>query len=294
MKTLERICFTTKYPYLCRKFCSNSEILKILLSLLFSLLTTFHIKAQAALDTVVTLSTADTTFVKLPDGDEDEKTFIPPPPTKKQTEYENTDIKQHNFDKNKWHDLTKDLDYSVETDKTRKEKKNSGSWLTGDQIKVLLELFVAFFWISVAAFILFLIYQIANNGNVFFRRSKKITNSSDASTIHIDEEDIQNNDFDALIRRATAQKNYVLAVRLYYMAILKELDAKGDIKWEKEKTNSRYLSEMKKHDLLVPFKNCTHLFDTYFYGQRALDETVFTGIQSEFQNLLEKTKTNLP
>ena len=256
-------------------------------------LTVVCMNAQTATDTVVTIPTTDTTVVKLA-GDEDEKTFIPPPPTKGQTEYENKDIKQHNFDKNKWHDLTKDLDYSVETDKTKKEKKDSGAMFSPAQIQMLVQFFKAIFWILAAALVIFLFYQIANNGNVFFRRSKKITNISDASTIHIDEEDIQNNDFDALIRRATAQKNYVLAVRLYYLAILKELDAKGDIKWEKEKTNSRYLSEMKKHDLLVPFKNCTHLFDTYFYGQRALDETVFTGIQSEFQNLLEKTKTNLP
>jgi hypothetical protein len=233
-----------------------------------------------AIDTAESVDTATAT---------DNYIETPTKPTKEQIEYENSDIKPHAFDENNRRALTKDLDYSVETEenKNKENKKNNTSWLTPEQAHALMELFKVLFWLIAAGLILFFVYQIAKSGRIIFSRSRKIAGNNDAAAIHIDEEDIQNNDFDALIRRATTQKNYVLAVRLYYMAILKELDLKGDIKWQKEKTNSRYLYEMKAHPLLMPFNNCTNLFDTYFYGQRLLDENVFTGVQTEFESLLK-------
>ena len=217
--------------------------------------------------------------------------YILPPskPTKEQIEYENSIIKTHAFDENNRRALTKDLDYSVETEENKKKenKKYNTSWLTSEKAHALLELFKVLFWIIAAGLIAFFVYQMTKSGRFIFKRSRKIADINDATTIHIDEEDIQNNDFDALIRRASSQKNYVLAVRLYYMAILKELDLKGDIKWQKEKTNSRYLYEMRANTLLLSFKNCTGLFDTYFYGQRLLDGNVFTSVQTEFESLLK-------
>ena len=241
--------------------------------------------------TVLTLPATDTSALSDTASLQDNNHFIipPPKPTKEQIEYENSDIKPHAFDENNRRALTKDLDYSVDTQqKIKKEnKKDTSSWLTPQQTHALLELFKVLFWFIAAGLILFFGYQIANSGRIIFRRSRKITDLNDATAIHIDEEDIQNNDFDVLIRRSIAQKNYVLAVRLYYMAILKELDLKGDIKWQKEKTNSRYLYEMKTHQLVTPFKRCTDLFDTYFYGQRILDENVFTNVQTELESLLK-------
>lgn len=262
------------------------QMKRFLLLFLGILILTFRLNAQSVIDTAsMVVSDSLTVAPATIKDDDDEKPFMPPPPSKEQIDYENTTIKQRNFDKNKWHDLTKDLDYSIEEQKKKDKKKDTGSWLTNEQLQVFVQLFKAIFWILAGALVLFLIYQIANNGSIFFRRARKITLNNDASTIHIDEEDIQNNDFDALIGRALAQKNYVMAVRLYYMAILKELDTKGNIKWEKEKTNGRYLTEMKTHDLVLPFKNCTNLFDTFFYGQRVLDEPAFAKIQPEFQSL---------
>ena len=233
--------------------------------------------SSPAIDTAESADTATAT---------DNYIETPAKPTKEQIEYENSDIKPHAFDDNNRRALTKDLDYSIEIEQ-KKNKENNTAWFTPQQTRSLVELFKVLFWLVAAGLILFFVYQIAKNGRIIFSRSRKIAGNSDAAAIHIDEEDIQNNDFDALIRRATTQKNYVLAVRLYYMAILKELDLKGDIKWQKEKTNSRYLYEMKAHPLLTPFNNCTNLFDTYFYGQRLLDENVFTGVQTEFESLLK-------
>ena len=267
------------------------KMLRISAIILFLSFTLVRVEAQTPRDSIITVpgvdsfaNPIDTTF----NNDEDENT-TPEKISKEQTAYESAEIKQHNFDKDKWHNLTKDLDYSIEKKKIE-EKKQSTSWLGPDQIKVLIELFKAIFWILAIGLVLFLVYKIVDNGGIFFRKSRKVNMLDDATTIHIDEEDIQNNDFDALINRALSQKNYILAVRLYYMAILKELDATRKIKWEKEKTNSRYITEMQSHPLSEAFNRCTRLFDTYFYGQRVLDENVFSNIQPEFKTLLEQCK----
>ena len=47
------------------------------------------------------------------------------------------------------------------------------------------------------------------------------------------EEHIYESDLDRFIREATEQGNYALAIRLYYLAIIKELSLNRTILWKK-------------------------------------------------------------
>ena len=53
---------------------------------------------------------------------------------------------------------------------------------------------------------------------------------------------------------------------------------------------TQWIAEMQTHPMYEAFNRCTRLFDTYFYGQRLLDESSFIRIQSEFKTLLEQSK----
>ena len=72
----------------------------------------------------------------------------------------------------------------------------------------------------------FIIYSIIK-GNLFAPRSKKF-NAQTQFDIETIEENIHESDLEKFIREALASENYSLAIRLYYLAIIKELIQNGD------------------------------------------------------------------
>ena len=53
------------------------------------------------------------------------------------------------------------------------------------------------------------------------------------------EENIHESDLDKFIKQAESEEKYNLAIRLYYLAIIKELSLGKLIKWKRNKTNRR-------------------------------------------------------
>ncbi len=101
------------------------------------------------------------------------------------------------------------------------------------------------------------------------------------------EEYFQELDLDNFIRQAIAQSNYMLAVRLYYLAVLKALTAQEYIRWAKDKTNRDYLREMRGHPLLAAFQEVTYLFEWTWYGQRSVGQAEFNAIEAKMRSFLK-------
>lgn len=107
----------------------------------------------------------------------------------------------------------------------------------------------------------------------------------------IEEENIHEMDFDALIREAEQQKNFRRAVRLQYLQILKQLTNRNLIRWRPEKTNHDYLNELSQANLQSAFRELTNTFEYVWYGNFNLNATEYdqrvTGFQA-FQRQLER------
>ncbi len=101
------------------------------------------------------------------------------------------------------------------------------------------------------------------------------------------EEHFQELDLDDFIRQAIARGDYMLAVRLYYLAVLKVLTAHDWIRWAKDKTNRDYLREMRGRPLLPAFQEVTYLFEWVWYGQRAIGQAAFQAIEVKMRAFLE-------
>ena len=113
----------------------------------------------------------------------------------------------------------------------------------------------------------------------FFMKSKtaaKPISFSDAP------ENIHEIDFDAEIEQAVAQKQYRLAVRLYYLKSLKSLSDRDLIKWESDKTNRSYLKELRPGQLRQQFDQLTLFFELAWYGEVPVDEAYFNKIREKF------------
>lgn len=111
--------------------------------------------------------------------------------------------------------------------------------------------------------------------------------SENKNTVSLSEEEhiIKNEDIQQLIKNALADKNYRLAVRYYYLHILKLLSEKELIDWQLQKTNVDYEKELSGSNFSDPFQTITRLYDYVWYGGFEIDETKYKRAETEFSSL---------
>lgn len=95
-------------------------------------------------------------------------------------------------------------------------------------------------------------------------------------------ENIHAIDFTESIAEAIIQRNYRLAVRLYYLKVLKELTDHKMINWQINKTNRSYVYELNSPTLRADFEQITIQFEYAWYGDFPVDEAEFTSIKNQF------------
>lgn len=116
--------------------------------------------------------------------------------------------------------------------------------------------------------------------------------SSDKNIIPVTnvEEDIHNTDFKALIGSAEAENNYRLAIRYYYLWLLKRLSESGTITYDVEKTNSDYQNEIHSEPLKKSFGYTCYLYNYIWYGEFPVNQDEFNHAKITFNELLNQTK----
>lgn len=150
-------------------------------------------------------------------------------------------------------------------------KKNEGiNW--GDLILKILAVAV------IGLVVYFIVRAIVNKESMWiFGRSRKKIKVQDA-----DEENIHEMDFNTLIEDTRAAGNYRLAVRYYYLWLLKKLSARDIIEWNWEKTNSDYLYEIQNTALREEFEYLSYLYDHSWYGDFPIDDKAFAKAEKAF------------
>jgi hypothetical protein len=261
---------------------------KYLLIVLIFTLHTEGVKSQTPeipIDSAYTEQNLDS----LENQDED---FVPAP---KKSQFENAlqkyrqeAIPPKNFDETAWEKAKEGLDYTVEHKDEIKAKQiktpNTGF------IIALIWFLKWLFIVGALGVLVYLTAHFISEGNVFGRKSRRLADPSVEIDLEHIEENLQESEFDPLIRRAIAAKQFPLAIRLYYLASIKELSLTGKIQWKKDKTNREYVREMRPHRLFEPFKSITTIFEKVWYGDSVLDEAGFTMIQPAFQDLLTQSR----
>ena len=75
-------------------------------------------------------------------------------------------------------------------------------------------------------------------------------------------------------------------MRLYYLAVLKELSLKELIKWKKDKTNGEYLRELAGSRLFGTVQEVTLIFERVWYGKTAVQEEDFLQMEAKFKKAI--------
>ncbi len=196
-------------------------------------------------------------------------------------------VAMRKVEEGQWAKASTGLDYSKDRPKPRKEEKpfkvndpaepfNWGamaSWI--GQILQVLAIIAAIFGIAYG------IYRTMNAP-----RNRQIARDGVEITVDNVEQYIHESDIDRFLREAIAAGNFPLAIRLYYLQVIKKLSETGAIRWSREKTNRDYLRETRAHRAAAEFRATTRIYERVWYGNQQIDESAYQKLEPEFKNLL--------
>ncbi len=98
-------------------------------------------------------------------------------------------------------------------------------------------------------------------------------------------EDLSAINFDAQISEALKRSDYRTAIRWHYLKILFMLDKKQMIVFSPYKTNIDYGYELKGKNFHPGFVKLSRIYEYVWYGQFALNETVYKSNAAEFETI---------
>ena len=214
-------------------------------------------------------------------------------------EYFDSKINERKFDEKKWEELVKDFDYSEklfedydEEFDTSQTNQNANTISPSDNSRNSSSAFWAgFFQILFIVVVVLVIVAVLINmlgaGNIFAPRSRKFSTNDTNFSIEKIENNIHETDLERYIREAVREGNYAIAIRLYYLAIIKELSLSKMIKWKRDKTNRTYLSEIRSTNLFQPFREVTRIFERVWYGEGQIGENEYLSIKPKFEQLIK-------
>ncbi|MFV0566242.1 MAG: hypothetical protein ACK5NB_10460 [Flavobacteriaceae bacterium] len=145
-----------------------------------------------------------------------------------------------------------------------------------------------FFYAILALAVLALVYMLLTNGKtgVFaFNRNKNVAHNDDITA-----ENIENTDINSLIQNAENNNDYRLAIRYYYLLVLKNLSLKNHIKFEDDKTNSEYLTELNNKPFYNEFGYNLYLYNYIWYGDFPINTEQYSKAKQYFTNFLSRIK----
>ena len=149
-----------------------------------------------------------------------------------------------------------------------------------DAVSTFINIFFIILFILVVFFIAKAI--INKEGNWVFGKSsdKNIIPIIDVETnIHV-------TDFKALIQHAENDNNFRLAIRYYYLWLLKTLSEAELIDYDVEKTNSDYYLELENEGVRNEFSYTSYLYNYIWYGEFNIDAQQFEQAKKAFNHFL--------
>ena len=88
-----------------------------------------------------------------------------------------------------------------------------------------------------------------------------------------------------VLKKAIANGDWRLAIRLKYLQTLKLLSDEHLIEWEPYKTNHEYGNEIGSGDLRLKFERISHYFDYAWYGEFQVNEKHFDRVREIFTEM---------
>jgi hypothetical protein len=201
----------------------------------------------------------------------------------KQYQEEKLNVKK--FDEKKWKKIIGSTDYNEEPPEPEKQETREpmsfGNWNS--------DLLGALAYVIIIGVIIAILYAVVRNVKAGSPKRKISQEAADAAH-HF--ENIEDLDVNSLLQKTITEGNYRLAVRLYFLGLLKELNQQGFILWKKDKTNYDYLAELSAKDFYYDeVRELTLAYEQVWYGEHRLTTEAYQQLFAAFENLHQKFNT---
>lgn len=199
--------------------------------------------------------------------------------------YTGESIQRHDFDTKKWESLKAGIDYAGPKSKKKKQKeeKEQKQLPETDGFTGFGPMFKLLAIVVGIGLLVLLIVKLAGGENLFGPKNSKLKPAVSAAELEKIEENLHEAELQDPIHRAIVAGDYPLAVRLYYLAMLKELSVRNHIRWKRDKTNGAYLRELAGSPLFGTVQEVTLIFERIWYGKVELSKTDFEQLETKLK-----------
>lgn len=188
--------------------------------------------------------------------------------------------RKESFDKDEWKKIVGTTSYDEKSRKEEPRKKGTMPNFSIDPSVVKVIGYTVIFGLLGYLIYLF-IKQAIKDPN------RKVPELAHLFTDQTNPEHVADLDLESLLREALAQNNMRVAVRLYYIKLLKHLNHEGFIRWEKNKTNRDYANELVSMGFSNQFKKIMIAYEYVWYGERTPSMEEFKLLEGTFKKLYE-------
>ena len=195
--------------------------------------------------------------------------------------YREEELRVRKFDNTRWKEIVGGQDYNEKQVIKPELDFPSIAW-AGPVVKVIA-------YALVVALVFAAIWYIVNNITFNLKVEKdKIQNEDLEKPL----ENIEVLDIEGLLEQARREGNFRMAVRLYYLGLLKRLNSIGKISWKKDKTNRDYLAEVFSVDFYyAEIQKLTLSYEEVWYGDHTLKDGAFERLKGHFEDVYQKIQT---
>jgi predicted secreted protein len=198
--------------------------------------------------------------------------------------YKHEKIEIRKFDSEKWKAVTGTINYDERPEK-KKTKQNPPTVPNVPWNSNVLRI-IAF--ILIIAVILLILYFVLKNTSFNRKVKEKSVSLADLSQ---PVESIDDLDINSLLEQAIRSENYKVAIRLYFLGLLKKLNAHGLIIWKKDKTNHDYLTELFSRPYFEGIRGLTLAYERVWYGEHPLSAESFRNLENDFKSMNQQVST---
>ena len=143
--------------------------------------------------------------------------------------------------------------------------------------------FSLFFQLLAIIFIIFLVYKLVLKNVIFSQRRKKYSTGKD----EIGEPGIiEASQYNSFIQNAEAKENFNLAIKYYFLQVLKKLDELDVIQFSPDKTNQYYIYEIRDKSQQKKFASLVSIYENVWYGKFTINKVQYQRFKKEFENFL--------
>jgi len=193
---------------------------------------------------------------------------------------ENLSVKR--FDEKSWKEIVGDEDFNEGHSKEKKQKQGGGDWSSMPWASPVLKLIS---YVVIIGVVVLLLYLVFRNVSLDLKIKKERLQTDDIDKVgNIEDVDIQ-----TLLGRARTDGDFRVAVRLYYLGLLKRLHELNVIAWKKDKTNRDYLLELFSKDFYYDdVRQLTNSYEAVWYGEHIVGADAFRRLLAQFEKVYQK------